>query len=75
VAPAWRYAFVGVVGRERKRDSMSDIDFEDSQRGMEIRPPHSPAMVGAVLTVVLGATLGVPSALWLLAMGMQWGWW
>jgi hypothetical protein len=54
---------------------MSDIDFEDSQRGMEFRPPHTPAMVGAVLTVVLTATLGVPAALWLLAMGMQQGWW
>jgi hypothetical protein len=54
---------------------MSDIDFEDSQRGMEMRPPHTPAMAGAVLTVVLVATLGLPMFLWIFAMGMQEGWW
>jgi hypothetical protein len=54
---------------------MSDIDFEDSQRGMEFRPPHTVAMAKAVLTVVLAATLGIPVLLWVYATGLQQGWW
>jgi hypothetical protein len=40
---------------------MSDIDFEDSQRGMEIRPPHRwvHALASAGLVVAL-----VGAALW-----------